>query len=155
MGANSDTIKKLASNEDNLYNIIVLYLTQGERVTMKKLFLCAVLGVFSIGCASSQKVEQAEEASANNVRYQIVDQEYENLVVPNDHYDRVSSYEAQVNGASYIQSNAAKKTKKPGVKMNVKKTVVDANGNVLPSDIIAPVTDEEVLPEYDMSGAAN
>ena len=121
---------------------------------MKKLFLLAVLGVFAVGCSSSQKKSETSAPAETNVKYQIVDQEYSNLVVPNDGYNRVAPYEDQVNGASYIQSKTAKKTQKPGHKMNVQKTVVDGNGNTVPQDNIAPITDDEILPEYE-SGADN
>lgn len=117
---------------------------------MKKLFLLAVLGVLAAGCASSSKqVQTAPEEGLTDqyAKYQIVDQEFDNLVVPNDHYDRVAPYEDQVSGASYIQSSTRKSTKKPARQMTVKKTVVDGQGNQLDADTQAPVTDQEALPD--------
>ncbi len=115
---------------------------------MKKLFLFAVLGVCVAGCASSSKqVSQEEGLTDQYAKYQIVDQEFDNLVVPNDHYDRVSAYEDQVSGASYIQSSTRKSNKKPARQMTVKKTVVDGEGNLLDADTQAPVTDQEALPD--------
>ncbi|MBR2865607.1 MAG: hypothetical protein IKJ44_02170 [Elusimicrobiaceae bacterium] len=116
---------------------------------MKKLFLFAVLGAFAVGCSSSNKKQEdtAQSLTDQYSKYQIVDQEFDNLVVPNDSYDRVSSYEDQVGGASYIQSSARKTAEKPARKMNVQKTVVDGEGNPMPADVSAPVTDQEGLPD--------
>lgn len=132
---------------------------------MKKLFLFAALGVLAAGCASSDKTQAAQPQGLTDqyARYQIVDQEFDNLVIPNDNYDRVAPYEDQVSGASYIQSNTRKTAKKPARKMTVQKTVVDGQGNEMPADAsAAPVTDQEALPEEmeedlpasDIAGAA-
>lgn len=115
---------------------------------MKKIFLLAVSCALAVGCSSSNKKQeiQPESLTSQYSKYQIVDQEFDNLVVPNDSYDRVSSYEDQVGGASYIQSSARKNAQKPARKMsNVHKTVVDGQGNPLPADAAAPVTDQEIL----------
>lgn len=134
---------------------------------MKKLFLFAALGVLAAGCASSSNKTQAPQSEGltdQYAKYQIVDQEFDNLVIPNDNYDRVAPYEDQVSGASYIQSNTRKAGKKPARKMTVQKTVVDGQGNPLPADAsAAPVTDQEALPSEleddlppsDIAGAAN
>ena len=118
---------------------------------MKKLLLGTVISLLAVGCASSanQKQDNAESLTNQYAKYQIVDQEFDNLAIPNDNYDRVAPYEDQVNGASYIQSSSAKKksTKKPSREMKVQKTVVDGNGNEMPADAAAPVTDEEALPD--------
>lgn len=116
---------------------------------MKKLFLFAALGLLAAGCASSDDTNRpaSETLTDQYAKYQIVDQEFDNLVVPNDNYDRVAPYEDQVSGASYIQSTARKGTKKPARKVAVQKTVVDGEGNVLPADASAPVADQEALPD--------
>lgn len=122
---------------------------------MKKLFLFAVLGALAVGCASSNKAQSAqsqETLTDQYAKYQIVDQEFDNLVVPNDGYDRVAPYEEQVSGSSYIQSTTRKAGQKPARKMTVQKTVVDGEGNPMPADAAAPVTDQEALP--DEEGAA-
>ena len=127
---------------------------------MKKLFLFAVLGVLVAGCASSSKTQDAqsqEGLTGQYAKYQIVDQEFDNLVIPNDGYDRVAPYEDQVSGSSYIQSTTRKTSVKPARKMTVQKTVVDGEGNPLPADASAPVTDQEALPDEaqpDMAQAA-
>lgn len=110
---------------------------------MKKILLFAALCVLAAGCASSSK----NEASLQVDKYQIVDQEFEGLAVPNDNYDRVAPYEEQVSGASYIQSINRDTDKKAARKMAGKKVVVDEKGNVLSSKSSAPVTDQEALPD--------
>ena len=86
-----------------------------------------------------------------------MDQEFDNLVIPNDGYDRVAPYEDQVSGSSYIQSTTRKSDRKPSRNMAVHKTVVDGEGNPLPADASAPITDQEALPDEtgaDMAQAA-
>lgn len=117
---------------------------------MKKLFLFAALGVLAAGCASSgqeQAAQGQETLTSQYAKYQIVDQEFDNLVVPNDGYDRVAPYEEQISGSSYIQSTTRKTGPKPARTMGVHKTVVDGEGNPLPADASAPVTDQEALPD--------
>ncbi len=115
---------------------------------MKKLLFCAILGALAVGCASSSdKDAQTGGLTDQYSKYQIVDQEFDNLLIPNDGYDRVAPYEEQVSGASYIQSTSRKSDRKPARSMNVHKTVVDGEGNPLPADAAAPVTDQEALPD--------
>ncbi len=115
---------------------------------MKKLFLFVVMGALTAGCATSAKNEPAEDSLTNQYsKYQIVDQEFDNLVVPNDSYDRVAPYEEQVSSSSFIQSSTRKTADKPARKMTGKKTVVDGEGNILPEAAEAPVTDQEALPD--------
>ena len=126
---------------------------------MKKLFLVAVVGMLAMACTSSTNQSQNRiytnntgRAYANNTandaaKYQIIYQEFENYVVENDNYDRITPYEEQINISSYIQStNGRSKTEKPH-KVMVEKTVVDGNGNILSSNAKAPVTDQETLPD--------
>ncbi len=116
---------------------------------MKKIFLFAVLAVLSVGCASADKSASSRDEGLTDqyAKYQIVDQEFDNLIVPNDNYDRVSSYEDQVSGASYIKSSTRQSGQRPARTMAVKKTVVDGEGNQMPADVSAPVTDQEALPD--------
>ncbi|MBR3603934.1 MAG: hypothetical protein IKL48_04575 [Elusimicrobiaceae bacterium] len=112
---------------------------------MKKIFLLAVIGAFAVGCSTTST--QSEGLSDQYAKYQIVDQEFDNLIVPNDSYERVSAYEEQVSGVSYIQSTTHQKNQRPNRTMSVKKTVVDGEGNQLSADVTAPVTDQEALPD--------
>ena len=124
---------------------------------MKKLFLLTALVMLVVGCASSNKTQNTSDAtSAEDARYQIIDQEFDNLVVPNDHYNRVAPYEEQISGSSYIQSSLSSPKGKPQAKHQVKThtTVVDSKGNILPQNTRATITDEEALPDEHTSGAA-
>ncbi len=116
---------------------------------MKKIFVCLFVAALAVGCASSGKKNETEKNLTDEYsKYQILDQEFDNLSVPNDGYDRVTPYEEQVNGSSYIQSSASRaKNQKAGRTMTVQKTVVDAKGNVLSSNATAPITDQETLPD--------
>ena len=118
---------------------------------MKKLLLGAVVSLMVVGCSSASQ-QNSDGLTSQYTKYQIVDQEFDNLAIPNDSYDRVAPYEEQVNGASYIQSlsSKTKPTAKPGRQMKAQKTVVDGNGNALPADDAAPITDEEALPDEDL-----
>ncbi len=122
---------------------------------MKKFFLFSVLAVLSVGCTSTAKRAdtQNEGLTGQYAKYQIVDQEFDNLIVPNDNYNRVSSYEEQVSGASYIQSTTRQSGQRPARTMAVKKTVVDGEGNQMPADVSAPVTDQEALPDETQEAA--
>ena len=123
---------------------------------MKKLFLLAAVVTLTVACASSEKKQTASvEDDAEVAKYQIVDQEFDNLIVPNDHYNRVAPYEEQISGSSYIKSsvNKTSKTNKPARQNKTQTTVVDGNGNIL-SGSSAPVTDEESLPDEYTRGEA-
>ncbi len=116
---------------------------------MKKLFLFAAFGALAVGCASSNQVQNNQEEGLTDqyAKYQIVDQEFDNLMVPNDGYDRVVPYEEQVGSSAFIQSSSRKSEQKPTRTMTVQKTVVDGEGNPLPADASAPITDQEALPD--------
>lgn len=122
---------------------------------MKKLFLLLAVGMCGVGCVSADKnaSSQSEGLTGQYAKYQIVDQEFDHLIIPNDNYDRVSAYEDQVSGVSYIQSNTRQKSQRPSRTMNVKKTVVDGEGNQMPADVSAPVTDQESLPDETQEAA--
>ena len=114
---------------------------------MKKLFVCmTICALAMVACTSSSKNQKGDALTDQYSKYQIVDQEFDNLSVPNDHYDRVPSYEEQINGSSYIQSSVSRdKNTKPNRNMTVQKTVVDEQGNVLSDTSKNAVTDQEVL----------
>lgn len=117
---------------------------------MKKLLWLVAVGTMAAGCAANkQNTEQAAPLASEYAKYQIVDQEFDNLTVPNDSYEKVTPYEDQVNGASYIQSTTSKKkgAKKPARQMASQKVVVDGQGHVLSGNTQAPITDEEALPD--------
>jgi len=112
---------------------------------MKKIFVCMIICGLAMACASSNKNKEAGLTDQYS-KYQIVDQEFDNLSVANDNYDRVPSYEEQLSGSSYIQSSVARdKNTKPARNLTVQKTVVDAQGNVLSGTSSNAITDQEVL----------
>lgn len=113
---------------------------------MKKLVLVTLLGVLAVGCSSTNTKDNEAEASYS--KYQIVDQEFDNMKVPNRDYDKVPAYEEQVTGASYIQSSSSttRKARKPARTVTVQKVVKDANGNKASTDSALAVTDQEALP---------
>lgn len=116
---------------------------------MKKLFVCAAIGVLAVACSSASKNNNtaANGTAGQYSKYQILDQEFDNVAVVNDGYDRVAPYEDQINGSTYIQSKTSQKgSKKPNRTMTGQKVVVDGQGNILSSDATAPVMDEEHLP---------
>ena len=130
---------------------------------MKKLFLCVMLGALAVGCSSSEKQTYSSNpnyqtgaaasgslstttSSSARKKYQnnqIIDQEFENFAVQNDGFDRVPSYEEQINSSSYIQSTTSRSKKKPA--RAVQKTVVNGQGQILSPTAKAPVTDQEVI----------
>lgn len=116
---------------------------------MKKILLCMAAFAVTVGCASSARQNDPEQVLTEQyTRYQILDQEFDNLSVPNDNYNRVAPYEDQINASSYIQSSVSReKNTKPSRTLTVKKTVVDAQGHVLSEASSTTVTDEEVFPE--------
>ncbi len=62
----------------------------------------------------------ADAANARNGKYQIIDQEFDNMLAPDADYETLSDYELQACGASYLPP--AEKLKKPQAK-EVEKTV--------------------------------
>ncbi len=56
----------------------------------------------------------AAAADAKNAKYQIIDQEFDNMLAPDSDYDSLSDYELQACGASYLPP--AEKLKKPQAK---------------------------------------
>ena len=118
---------------------------------MKKLVLVAVLGAFVVACSSNAR---EDDTAAQYSKYQIIDQEFENMEVPNRDYDKVPAYEEQVAGASYIQSSTSttRSASKPRRTTTVQKVVVDGQGNKLSTDTAATVTDQEALPDTASAG---
>ena len=114
---------------------------------MKKLFVCmTICALAMVACTSSSKNQKGEAWRKTLRKKDTSSVSLDNLSVPNDHYDRVPSYEEQLNGSSYIQSSVSqKKNTKPNREMTVQKTVVDSQGNVLSGSSKNGITDQEVL----------
>lgn len=92
---------------------------------MKKILV--VLAVAGLAAACSSKTNNAQQADgvkkvyyttsaadadrAKNAKYQIIDQEFDNMLAPDSDYETLSDYELQACGASYLPP--AEKLKKP------------------------------------------
>ena len=152
---------------------------------MKKLLLAAVVAVFgaaacSSGNANTKTADGRTAASSKNAKYQIIDQEFDNLLAPDADYDTIPDYELQACGDSYLPpaTTPLKGTTKPAVRrpakpaassattastatssdVNVNKKVIN-NTNIYYLDGSAPntsttstttYTSEEALPPADV-----
>ena len=97
---------------------------------MKKVLFFAAAAMVAVGCSSAQT--QSEESAASleaAAKYQIIDQEFDNVLAPETDYDKVIPYEEQISNSSYLQS--VRGGKKPSRKTAPK----------------ADVNDEEPVPE--------
>ena len=94
---------------------------------MKKilvLVLAASLGL--VACSSKKNTKQdATTLSKNNkaAKYQIIDQEFDNLLAPEKDYDSLSAYELQACGDSYLPNANLKPLTKAKVKAAAKANV--------------------------------
>ena len=80
---------------------------------MKKLLLAATMAVFVVGWSSSSKrttedgvtganSRAAVTANGKDAKYQIIDQEFDNMLAPDTDYDTLKDYELQACGDSYL-----------------------------------------------------
>ena len=95
---------------------------------MKKAFIVLAAVAFAAACSNKTAntttsadgktiyYTTSAEAAANakNGKYQIIDQEFDNMLAPDSDYDTLSDYELQACGASYLPP--AEKLKKPQAK---------------------------------------
>lgn len=102
---------------------------------MKKILLFAAAAVLAAGCASSASKTQRGDLSAEDAKYQIIDQEFDNMPAPQDNYENIPPYEDQVGASSYIQSVQKRGSNKP-----MRKAAA-----VPPASKASSVTDEETL----------
>ena len=149
---------------------------------MKKLLLAAVVAVFgaaacSSGNANTKTADGRTASSSKNAKYQIIDQEFDNLLAPDADYDTIPDYELQACGDSYLSpaTTPLKGATKPAVRkpakqaassastakssdVNVNKKVIN-NTNIYYLDGSAPntsttstttYTSEEALPPADV-----
>ncbi|WP_428075671.1 hypothetical protein [Candidatus Avelusimicrobium luingense] len=96
---------------------------------MKKVFVLLAAAACVAACAKSNNVigtsadgktvyytmSEADAANAKNGKYQIIDQEFDNMLAPDSDYDSLSDYELQACGSSYLPP--AEKLKKPQAKV--------------------------------------
>jgi len=95
---------------------------------MKKVFILLAVAACAVACTKSNNVvtasadgktvyytmSAADAADAKNAKYQIIDQEFDNMLAPDSDYDSLSDYELQACGSSYLPP--AEKLKKPQAK---------------------------------------
>lgn len=105
---------------------------------MKKILIIAFAAALSAACSSSKtNVKTADgRASAKNAKYQIIDQEFDNLLAPEADYDTLPAYELQACGDTYLPPAEVKlkNTVKPAVKTAAKtsaKKEVSSNKEVI------------------------
>ena len=100
---------------------------------MKKhlLFIAEVLVV--AGCSSAARKDDGSDVSLRKdaAKYQIIDQEFDNVLAPDGDYDVVPPYEEQISSSSYLQS--VKGSRKPAKKTVTKtsRTVVSQDGKTI------------------------
>lgn len=106
---------------------------------MKKIFTVVAAAVLCAACSSNKsnvKTAQASNVSAKDAKYQIIDQEFDNLLAPETDYDTLPAYELQACGDSYLPpaevklKGTEKPAKKAAKKTAVKKTEESSNTNV-------------------------
>lgn len=98
---------------------------------MKKILIVAFAATLAAACSSSKtNVKTADgRTSAKNAKYQIIDQEFDNLLAPEADYDTLPAYELQACGDSYLPPaetklrNAVKPAVKKAAQTTAKKEV--------------------------------
>ena len=101
---------------------------------MKKILVLVVAAVLGLAACSSKKntKQDANNSSAavlasqgKDAKYQIIDQEFDNLLAPEKDYDTLSAYELQACGDSYLPDAKLRPLSKANVKAAAK-----ANANL-------------------------
>ncbi len=93
---------------------------------MKKLLLFAAAAVVAAGCSSADKKDNSSDVSLRSdaAKYQIIDQEFDNVLAPESDYDVVLPYEEQISNSSYLQNvKGGKKAAKKKVTKSSRTTV--------------------------------
>ncbi|MDD6153244.1 MAG: hypothetical protein PUK24_06350 [Elusimicrobia bacterium] len=107
---------------------------------MKKILIVVFAVAMAAACSSNKsnvKAEGVRTADAKNAKYQIIDQEFDNLLAPEADYDTLPAYELQACGDSYLPpaetklKNAVKPAAKKVTKKSTKKTEVTNNKEVV------------------------
>ncbi len=98
---------------------------------MKKLLLLAGMAMFVVACSSDSKrttssadgtVGSYRTASTDKTsKYQIIDQEFDNMLAPETDYETLTDYELQACGASYLPPEPELKNVQPKTEVVVLK----------------------------------
>ena len=115
---------------------------------MKKVFILLALTACAVACSNKTAnttttsadgktvyytTSAAAAANAKNGKYQIIDQEFDNMLAPDSDYDSLSDYELQACGASYLPP--AEKLKKPQAKAAVGAANVQATKTAAKTEV--------------------
>ena len=115
---------------------------------MKKLLLFVAAALAVAGCSSADKKNDGADISLRKdaAKYQIIDQEFDNVLAPDGDYEVVPPYEEQISSSSYLQS--VKGTKKPAKKTATKtnRTVVSKDGKTVNKTDVQAGDSEPVPP---------
>ena len=150
---------------------------------MKKLLLAACVAALGVSACSSGNSNtktadgKAYSSSSSDAKYQIIDQEFDNMLAPETDYDSIPAYELQACGDSYLppadavlkgaakpsakkttgKKSSKKTTKKSSSSTDVtksKKVINNTNIYYINSDSAVPAssttttyTSEEALPD--------
>lgn len=102
---------------------------------MNKLLLAACIAALGAAACSSgnanTKNADGNTASSKNAKYQIIDQEFDNLLAPDADYDTIPDYELQACGDSYLPpaTTPLKGASKPAAKKPAKKAAVKTSAS--------------------------
>lgn len=94
---------------------------------MKKLLLAAFVAALGVSACSSgnsnTKTADGTNYSSSEAKYQIIDQEFDNMLAPEADYDSIPAYELQACGDSYLPpaTTVLKGATKPAAKKPAKK----------------------------------
>lgn len=102
---------------------------------MNKLLLAACIAALGAAACSSgnanTKTADGRTASSKDAKYQIIDQEFDNLLAPDADYDTIPDYELQACGDSYLPpaTTPLKGASKPAAKKPAKKAAVKTSAS--------------------------
>lgn len=88
---------------------------------MKKILIVVLAAAMAAACSNKSGIKTANGPDA---KYQIIDQEFDNLLAPESDYDTLPAYELQACGDTYLPpaKPKLKKTVKPAAKKVTKKS---------------------------------
>ncbi len=125
-----------------MHNMIYNEITRGRssqyirRRVMKKLLFVAFAAVLGVAACSSANTNTktadgrtVSSKETKDAKYQIIDQEFDNLLAPDADYDAIPDYELQACGDSYLPpaTTVLKGATKPAAKKPVKKAAKKAS----------------------------
>lgn len=112
---------------------------------MKKMLIVICAAALAVACSGNSNTKTSsgyKTAKSKNAKYQIIDQEFDNLLAPDSDYDTLPAYELQACGDSYLPpaDENIKGATKPAVKKTSKKTAKKATAKESSSSSSSKVT---------------